>query len=183
MNGRRELIRSGWCVAATAVALLSLGGAAAGWAVEPLAGVLACRAITEATARLACFDRESAGLEAKVAAAAVPAPVAAPRPLPPPLDPKKEFGLPEKAVATQEVAAGTRAADTSAIDAHVLGFAQGADGRGVFTLDNGQVWRQLNSTGEMLIHNGDPVTISRAALGSYWLQVKSGRGCKVSRLR
>jgi hypothetical protein len=99
------------------------------------------------------------------------------------LDPKKEFGLPEKTVATQEVAAGTRAADTSAIDAHVVGFAPGMDGRGVFTLDNGQVWRQVNSTGEMLIRSGDPVTISRAALGSFWLQTQSGRGCKVSRLR
>jgi hypothetical protein len=182
------LIRSRWYMAAGGWALLGLGGPEAGWAAEPLAGVLACRAITDATARLSCFDRESAGLEAKVAAAAVPvavvpAPVAAQRPPPPPLDPKKEFGLPEKTVATQEVAAGTRAADTSAIDAHVLGFAQGADGRGVFTLDNGQIWRQVNSTGEMLIRNGDPVTISRAALGSYWLQAKSGRGCKVSRLR
>jgi len=36
---------------------------------------------------------------------------------------------------------------------------------------------------DLLARPGDTVTISRAALGSYWLKTASGRGCKVSRVR
>jgi hypothetical protein len=53
----------------------------------------------------------------------------------------------------------------------------------VFTLDNDQVWRQLAAEGDLLAKEGDAVTVSRGLLGSYWLQLKSGRGCKVTRLR
>jgi hypothetical protein len=81
------------------------------------------------------------------------------------------------------VAAGTRAADASKIEAHLAQVAPAADGRVVFTLDNEQVWRQLVAEGELLAKQGDAVTISRGWLGSYWLQLKSGRGCKVTRLR
>lgn len=144
------------------------------YAAEPLAGWLDCRGIEDGAARLACFDRESAALDVKKTAA-VSAPAA------PPLDPKKEFGLSPQAVVIHEIAAGTRA-DMSTIEAHVLRFSMGVDGRAVFTLDNEQVWRQIDSTGEMLIKPGDTVKISRAALGSYWLQTPTGRGCKVSRL-
>ena len=83
----------------------------------------------------------------------------------------------------REVAAGTRASDVSELDAHIAKIAQAPDRRVVFTLDNAQVWRQLNLEGEMLAKAGDAVTISRGILGSYWLQIKSGRGCKVTRLQ
>jgi hypothetical protein len=57
------------------------------------------------------------------------------------------------------------------------------EGRTLFTLDNTQVWRQLESDGDMLAKLGDSATISRGLLGSYWLQLKNGRGCKVTRAR
>ena len=145
---------------------------------EPPAGLLACRGLADPTARLACFDREVAALGVDGAGH-----VTAPTRTAPVLDPKKQFGLPEHAVVSQEVAAGTRPADTSKIEARVLQFSRGADGRAVFGLDNDQVWRQLVSSGELLIRAGDAVTISRAALGSYWLQTNTGRGCKVVRVR
>jgi hypothetical protein len=53
----------------------------------------------------------------------------------------------------------------------------------VFTLDNGQVWRQISTEADLLAKQGDAVTISRGLLGSYWLALKSKRGCKVTRLR
>jgi hypothetical protein len=86
-------------------------------------------------------------------------------------------------VAAHEVAAGTRAADASKIEAHLLRLAPAADGRMVFTLDNDQVWRQLIAEGDLLAKPGDAVTLSRGFLGSFWLQLPNGRGCKVSRLR
>jgi hypothetical protein len=99
------------------------------------------------------------------------------------LTPQQQFGLPERAVVAKEVAAGTRSTDTSKIDAHIAKIFAAPDRRLVFTLDNAQVWRQLNLEDEMLAKQGDAVTISRGLLGSYWLQIHSGRGCKVTRLQ
>jgi hypothetical protein len=109
---------------------------------------------------------------------AAPAVAAAPAP-----DARQQFGLPERTVAAQEVAAGTRPAEAKKIEAHVTKFAPGPDGRLVFTLDNDQVWRQLLSEGDLLMKPGDTVTISRGFLSSYWLQTSNGRGCKVTRLQ
>lgn len=174
----------------------------------PLGPLLVCRDLTDATARLACFDRESAALAA--AAAATAAPLAAAPPVTPPAtpvaparalaaalpatratpspaaapaaDPKEDFGLPEHVVAAKEVAAGTRPPEVANIDAHIAGLSLGPSGRATFTLDNGQIWRQLVSEGDLLAKPGDVVTISRGMLRSYWLQLKSGRGCKVTRV-
>ena len=182
-----------------------------GRAADSLTGLRACRDISDATMRLACFDREAAALPVSpattvvaapaVAASAAAAPPAPPGPAAPPappgpaapvaaaarpapvLDPQQQFGLPERAVAAQEVAAGTRAADATRLEAHIARVAAAADGRRVFTLDNEQVWRQLLVEGDLLAKQGDGVTISRGMFGSYWLQLKSGRGCKVTRLR
>jgi hypothetical protein len=162
---------------------------------QPLAPLLACRALVDAAARLACFDRESALLGAgaattypgtaalpaagaPAAAAAPPAVVAAPA-----LDPKQQFGLPERTVISEEVAAGRRAADAIKIEARLSSVSSGANGHAVFVLDNDQVWRQLANGDDLLARPGDTVTISRAALGSYWLKMANGRGCKVSRVR
>jgi hypothetical protein len=192
--------------------LICLGAAGPVWADESLLRLLACRDLSDANARLACFDREAAALSSTSAAPLPPssaasrpaaptsitpaaavatpaAPVAAPAavvaaPAQPAavLDPQQKFGLAEKAIAAKEVAAGTRAPEASKIEAHITQLVPGADGRIVFSLDNEQVWRQLSAEGEMLAKQGDTVTISRGALGSYWLQIKSGRGCKVTRL-
>jgi len=90
--------------------------------------------------------------------------------------------LPDSAVAAKEVAAGTRAAALPSIDAHIARLSVTQSGQATFTLDNGQVWRQLASEGDMLAKPGDLVTISRGAFRSYWLELKSKRGCKVTRI-
>ena len=174
-----------------------LAGIAAGNASDSTAALLACRDVADSSARLACFDRAAAALaQSGTATARSPATAAIPSAsdaavpaAPPPthpapvLSPQQQFGLPERAIATKEVAAGTRAADAPKIEANLVQIAAGADGRFVFTLDNAQVWKQLLTEGDLLAKPGDPVTISRGWLGSYWLQAKSGRGCKVSRIR
>jgi hypothetical protein len=177
---------------------------------QPLAPLLACRALTDGAARLACFDRESATLAtvsppvsqatsvptapatlstSTAPQAPSPTPMAsvtastAPQPAPArPTDSKENFGLPDAAVAQKEVAAGTRAADLPKIDAHLTALSVSASGQATFILDNGQVWRQLLSEGDLFAKPGDLVTISRGFLNSYWLKVQSGRGCKVTRI-
>jgi hypothetical protein len=185
--------------------VICLAGSARCPASEAPAGLLACRNISDAAARLACFDREAAALAPAPTANATASPAAPPvssAPAPaarpdataapaaaaparaaPVLDPQQQFGLPERAVVAKEVAAGTRAADATKIEAHLSAVASRADRHTVFTLDNGQIWQDLLLEGGLLAKPGDEVTISRGLLGSYWLQLKSGRGCKVTRLR
>jgi hypothetical protein len=170
---------------------------------DPVSSVLACREIADGAQRLACYDRETAALapppRAAVAApalsAAPPVTVAAPVTAAPPVaaatpaipapvgqeEAKQNFGLPESKIVAKEVAAGARPADVTRIEAHITALSL-TNGRAVFTLDNGQVWRQLLSEGDLLAKPGDGVTISRGLLHSYWLALKSGRGCKVARI-
>jgi hypothetical protein len=98
------------------------------------------------------------------------------------VDPQQSFGLSEGQVAAQEVAAGARPKELSRIDAHLTAISLTVTGQATFRLDNGQVWRQLLSEGDLLAKPGDPVSISVGLFHSYWLKVKSGRGCKVRRV-
>lgn len=162
-------------------------------AADPIAGVLACRALTESAARLACFDRETAALASSPAAPfAVAAPAAGPENHPrsapvgslaPVLDARQTFGLNDSAIAAHEEAAGARPQKLAKIEARIVALALTGEGRTLFTLDNAQVWRQIESDSDPLAKLGDSATISRGVLGSYWLQLKSRRGCKVTRVR
>jgi hypothetical protein len=181
--------------------MLCLVCAAPCWAAaaDPLAGLLACRELTDATARLACFDRETAALAHAPALAAapittpattspttpttIPATPSPATPAAPSLTPEQKFGLSSTAIAAKEEPAGTPAPKETKLQARITALALAGDGRTLFTLDNSQVWRQLEADGtDVMARLGDPVTISRGLLGSYWLQLKTGRGCKVTRL-
>lgn len=171
-------------------------------AAEPLAGILACRAVADPAARLACFDRESAGLAAAPATtattpaptipmAAPPTPTAASAPAgavsgAPTVDSttasKANFGLSAGEVAKKEVAAGKRPADVKDIQAHITAVSTTGAGFAVFTLDNGQVWLEITPDGDLMARPGDGVTVSRGVFNSYWLQNHNGRGAKVHRV-
>ena len=99
------------------------------------------------------------------------------------LDAQQSFGLSGSAIAANEEAVGARPAKLAKIEGRIIALALAGNGRTLFTLDNTQVWRQLESDGDMLAKLGDSATISRGMLGSYWLQLKNGRGCKVTRLK
>lgn len=98
------------------------------------------------------------------------------------LDAQRSFGLSGSTIAAHEEAAVKRP-QKAQIQAHIVGLALTGDGRTLFTLDNTQVWQQIESDGDMLAKLGDSATVSRGLLGSYWLQLKSRRGCKVTRVR
>ena len=161
-------------VGAMCVAMLAAATATAADG-RGLAAVLACRAIESPPARLACYDRATAALRT-VAAKTAP-------PRARPLNPRKTFGLPEAVVAEKEVAAGVRAPPVARLRTNIAGLSRTGDGRIVFRLSNGQVWRELLPGSDLLVRVGDPVVISRGWLGSYWLKLANGEDCKVDRLR
>jgi hypothetical protein len=152
--------------------------------------LLACLAVSDPASRLACFDREATALSKAAASAPSPVPrgdpvsaVATGSPPPAGMKPVEEFGLAPGAVVERETQAGARPAPLDHVDAHVTALTKTADGLLVFTLDNGQVWKQLAHEGEMLASVGDSVRISRGWLGSYIISLPSRSACKVARLR
>lgn len=170
---------------------------------QPLDRLLACRTIASSPARLACFDRESASVAAaRAATVSGPrrttggSPVRAAGPGAPgvalsgaaaghssTLDPLQTFGLPPGQILAREEAARRAPRPLDHIAAHIVALASTADGREIFTLDNHQVWAELEPGGDLYAKPGETVEISRGLLGSYSLSLRSRRSCKVTRLR
>lgn len=172
-----------------------------------------CAAKANAKERLACYDaiaqRLRAGeISAPVAAAPAPAPVAvapaapapvaaAPVPVAPPAAAPAAVPVPPAPVAQPESQFGaeyikkeTRQATgqpepLDEIHGVIAKLAFSPLGRAIITLDNGQVWRQVEGdTDHFKGKEGDTTTIARALLGSYSLTVQ-GRNqlIKVTRVR
>lgn len=156
---------------------------------DALAEIARCADIAEATERLRCFD---AAVPRARSALAAPAPAPAPAATTKsgllewfgfsrekPVTKPEEFGKPQPAPGPEEI---------TEITAPVLEFARTPRGKAVFILDNGQVWRQIDSDGTVLPDPppGKPmkVTIGRGALGSYNLEIEGRNGLiKVTRLK
>lgn len=168
---------------------------------QPLDGLLACRKVADNAARLACFDRRSAAIAAHRTTVAGRRPPASAPPAVPArpatsgvavagaaaahgsaLDPVQTFGLPEGQILAREEAAQKAPRPLEHIEAHIVGLAGMGDGREIFTLDNDQVWAELEPDGDLYAKPGETVEISRGWLGSYMLRVKSRRSSKVTRL-
>lgn len=128
--------------------------------------LLACRVLTDATVRLACYDREMTVLAATASA----------------LRPEQTFGLSRITIAAKESPAARRE-EISEIESRVVSLRSGAAGRSEFTLENGQFWKCLDVDCDPLLREGDIVKLTRGALNSHWMTTPSGRSCKVTRLR
>jgi hypothetical protein len=162
-----------------------------------------CMKESDATRRLACFDRESAllaGESAPVARQADPAPV------------RPAATAPAAPVASAAATAGAAAATTqSATDkfgyrgnmaradldkkkeleqggeeltAKVTELSSLPNGGIVLTLDNGQMWQQKTADRGMHVKIGDQVTIKRGVLNSFLLTSDTSKGSmRVARVR
>ena len=121
--------------------------------------LLSCAAISDDGERLACYDKLSVGEAAK--------------PAPPPKS-ERDFGKPAtRPEAPEEIVAG------------LSRFAEDAYGKLVFTLDNGQIWKQADFTHMVLRREEDRrVVINRNASGAYWLELEGGsKRIRVTRVR
>jgi len=173
---------------------------AGAWAAGPSAsGIAACRRITDDKQRLACFDRESALQEqqpsteganpqnatAPTAATAASAPASAPSSAPPSpsvgteLTPEQRMGLPPERVL--KLQASPKAPDLKELTAKVRAVSGDRGGRRYFTLENGQVWRQVELDPQFTVRPGDTVKITKALFGSYFMSVNSHMNTRVSR--
>lgn len=133
-------------------------------------GLLKCRGIGDAAARLACYDALPVGPGTGRPAAAAPAPSpAAPAPSAP-----EQFGLEER-----------RAAPVlAAIESRIPGRFDGWEPGARFRLANGQVWQVADgSSGAHWIEN-PKVRIRRGALGAFYLEIEgTNRSPRVTRVQ
>jgi hypothetical protein len=171
-------------LAATAfLAAAPVAGAATGQEVAD--ELVLCMQHREDAARLACFDRlarrataqlesgATLGAQATGPGRTVPragepgAPLAperaAPAPAAPVNTPEAEFGLERSRTA--------KAGRADSIRSRIPGEFLGWEGDTIFELENGQVWRQTDSTRVGMRRMNPEVEISRGILGGFFLSV------------
>ena len=173
------------------VALLGTGNALG--AEDIAATVNACRAEADDARRLACYDRAvgrttgnapasapaaapAAASTAATAAATAPAPAA-------PEKPDDGFGR-ERQLAYEEDQ--KRAEATRAVGellSTIVGLEKRMDGLMTFTLDNGQVWRQVRPDSLFSIKQGDAIRIQPGSLGSFILSGPTKKSTRVTRVK
>ena len=168
------------------VSLLASGVAHADAARDALAEIAKCADIAESSERLKCFD---AAMPRARSALAPPAQQPEEKrglldwfgfpSQPKPVLKAEDFGKPEPPPAPTEI---------NQITAAVIEFAWTPRGKAVFVLENGQVWRQLDSDGTAVLEpqagKSMKVTIETGALGSYNLSIEGRNGIvKVRRLK
>jgi len=170
---------------------------------EAPAELLACANVQDNFARLACYDRlnpprgpmaTQAAEAPKAASAAAPASarppasaaaVAAAPSAAPAVSAERaeaEFGLSERA-RRERAADKNERAGVDHIVAKVSSVSERPRGELLLKLDNGQTWTQTERRLGTLIKEGETVTISRGALGSFMLTSEAGVATRVRRLQ
>ena len=152
----------------------------------------ACSQLSDAGARLACFDREiqrrhAAGTGTRSPVNAAPAPAPAPANTPARVVSQKPaddtIGLDGKQLSLKRKEEGIAPAATTLI---VAGLAQLQPRPGhqyFFALDNGQVWESTDNQGQLLLGPHETVTIRSGMLGAFFLKTQEGKSIRVHRLR
>ncbi len=113
-----------------------------------------CRALPETAARLACYD-------------GLPLPATAPPPAAPPAAPSGDaaFGL-----------QGPARGEVAAVSSSVAGRFEGWGAKSRIRLANGQVWEVTDGSSAAAWLLNPQITVRRAALGSYLLEVEGMNG-------
>ena len=161
-------------VIAMAATLIAAGTARAAVPAST-AEFLACAPEKDDARRLACFD---AAVDRARTAPADPATAVAAVPL----SKEERFGLHgglkrEKAQEVPELQ------ELEQLQARVTKVSSKPHGELVVTLENGQVWTEIQPNSGARVKAGEQVTIKPGVLGSFLLVAPNGRSTKVTRIR
>jgi hypothetical protein len=152
---------------AGSLALLTLTPA---WADTLPSAIEACASLRRDGERLACYDRAVAAVRTGEAS---PAPPTA----------ENMFGANAETVQSSANSRDVKREELQQISGSVTSLRYTNDGMMVLELDNGQVWRQQDQDVRLSVSQGDPVTISRASLGTFRIGDKTGRFARFKRVR
>lgn len=163
---------------AALVAASALSGQAAPAQERPevLARLMACRSVADSTARLACFDAAAGVLDSAARQGDLVvldrAGVAETR--------RQLFGF--QMPALPRLFGPEGAVEISSIETTLQSAALVAEGRWVFRLEDGSVWRQIDSERVRFQNRpGEAVRVRTASLGSFMLTVGGSRAVRVRR--
>jgi len=155
-------------LAFTALSFTAFAGAPA-LAAELPDSIARCAEISDNLERLTCYDRQNPPRRANAT----------------PANPGADFGA-NVDVKRKREAAGEAAPTPKTperITAKVTRMSADATGQTLVELDNGQVWQQVQHRIETIAAPGDEVTLTRGALGSYFLVSKSRLSTRVKRVK
>jgi nucleoside phosphorylase len=143
---------------------------------ETLARLMACRGIAENTARLACFDTAAGALDTAERQGDLVvidrAGVAETR--------RQLFGF--EMPSLPRLFGPEGAVELESIDSTLQSAASVGEGRWVFRLADGSVWRQIDSERVRFRNSpGQPVRVRKGALSSFLLTVDGSRAVRVRR--
>lgn len=153
-------------------------------------GAHPCASVDDDAARLECYDeafgRPDSPAPAAATASATPvtAPVttAAAAPPAPAAKGRDEFGLTEAQIRARDPEKAQEAMPSS-ITGKVTQVGARPTGELVVTLDNEQVWVQIDTGSPVRLEVGDHVTIRKASLGSFLMITPSRVAVRVRRYR
>ena len=141
-----------------------------------VSAVLACRSLTDDTARLACFDKATRDMsEAEEKGDLLT------------LDRQQRqtvrrqaFGLPLPAMTVFD--RGEKPGESDRITATVASASQTPYGKWIIRLDDGAVWRQIDDNSlQSDPHKGSTVVIKKGILGSFFIDVDGRAGFRAHR--
>ena len=143
---------------------------------ETLARLMACRGIAENTARLACFDTAAGALDTAERQGDLVvidrAGVAETR--------RQLFGF--EMPSLPRLFGPEGAVELESIDSTLASASSVGEGRWVFRLADGSVWRQIDSERVRFRNSpGQPVRVRKGALSSFLLTVDGSRAVRVRR--
>lgn len=169
----QNLFRSALLAAPLGAAFVFVAGSAFAASDADLAR---CRAVADASSRLACYDAllpaapPATSTSPPTVAPALPAPVAVPAPSVPAA---AGFGFEMRAIQSAP----------DALDSRVPGLFDGWERGTRIRLDNGQVWQVIDDSRAYIGLRDPKVRISRAAMGSFIFEVEGRRStARVRRL-
>ena len=124
------------------------------------AGLLRCRAVVDAGARLACYDALTVDAAPRPRSPSSSTPPGAAAAATATASPQTDFGL--------QISPG---AEIKFIDSHINGRFEGWVPDQQITLTNGQVWRIADGSRAYFDANSPKVRVERGALGSFYMVI------------
>lgn len=146
-------------------------GVVAAQQAELSSSLRACASLRNEFERLGCYDRVVETLT-QDQPAELPAPTA-----------EQMFGFSRAVSHDQREQNAPERKQLAQITARVAAVREVAGKSILVELDNGQAWQQLDENVTLLLRDGDTVTISRAALGTFRIETPSKRYARVKRVR
>jgi hypothetical protein len=141
-----------------------------------IAELKACASVGGSTERLACFNQ----LAERAAPSIIPPSAAPVGAAAPPVSQPSPFGVPKESFGLHTAEHPAPPKTEPSHTAEIVGLGKTSSGRPTVTLEGGELW-ELDAA-DPLLAQGNSVTITRGAFGSFLMTTPTGRTHRVQRI-